>query len=92
LLLLLYLCHKSAFQDEEEEEEEQEEECMIMRLSSEVCLPERKTERKKKNAGNFVVVCWSLSVVCRSFERNGNACLFVSFIVQSPGSCRKLSW
>jgi hypothetical protein len=42
------------------------------------------------------VVCWSLSVVCRSFERIGNACLyvcfFVFFLVPSPGSCRKLSW
>jgi hypothetical protein len=49
LLLLWYLCHKSAFQEEEEEEEEQEEGCTIMCLLSAVCLPER-----KKNAGNFV--------------------------------------
>jgi hypothetical protein len=40
------------------------------------------------------VVCRSLSVVCRSFERNGNACLFVCLFVSSfrlqvlAGSCR----
>jgi hypothetical protein len=29
------------------------------------------------------VVCWSLSVVCRSFKRNGNACLFICLFPRS---------
>jgi hypothetical protein len=101
LLLLWYLCHKSAFQDEEEEEEEeeqeeQEEECTIMCLLSQVCLPERKTKKEevcRKFCFSFVA-SWSLSVVCRSFERNGNACLYVCLFFSSfrlqvlAGSCR----
>lgn len=67
-----------------------------MCLLSEVCLPERKKERRRRVQEILLlfVVCRSLSVVCRSFERNGNACLFVCLFVSSfrlqvlAGSCR----